>query len=81
MAEGLSTFDLTGAAPAAKKGGSLSPPVPLLVRRAVTPGERGNTRAQPRFALSHGTREIRVTSRPMRRFWEVPNYNGEGSAL
>ena len=45
----LSTFDLPRAAPAAKKGGSLSPPAPPLVRRAVEPGEGGTREAQPRF--------------------------------
>ena len=34
---------LPGAAPAAKKGGSLPPPTPPTVRRADAPGEAGDT--------------------------------------
>ncbi len=52
-----------------------------LVRRAVAPGEGGTREAPPRFAVSDGTREIRVIPRPMRRFGKVSNDNGEGSAV
>ena len=41
---------------------TFSPPV----RRAVAPGGRGTREAQPRFALSQPTREIRVVPRPVR---------------
>ena len=50
-----------------------------LVRRAAAPGERGTHEAQPRFALSHQTREIRVVPLLMRRFGKVSNHNGEGA--
>ena len=51
------------------------------VRRAVAPGARGTREAQPLFALSHRTREIRVIPIMMRRFAKASNHNGEGSAL
>ena len=41
--------------------------------RGGTPG------AQPRFAFSQRTLEMLVVPRPMRRFGEVPNHNGDGS--
>ncbi len=41
------------------------------------PGERGTHEAQPRFALSHQTREIRVVPRLMRRFGKASNHSGE----
>ena len=63
-----------------KRGVAPSTSTPL-VRRAVAPGEGGTREAKPRFALSHGTREIRVIPRPMRRFGKVPNHNGEGRPL
>ena len=40
----LSPFALPRAAPAAKNGGSLSPPAPPLVRRAVASDEGGHAR-------------------------------------
>ena len=54
------------AAPAAKKGGSLPPPAPHLVRRAVAPGEEGTREAQPRFALSKRRRGIHANPCPTR---------------
>ena len=52
-----------------------------LVRRAAAPDGRGTREAQPRFALSHKTREIRVVPRLMRRFGKIPHHTGEGYAL
>ena len=63
-----------------KRGVAPSTSTPL-VRRAGAPGEGGTREAKPRIAFSHGTREIRVIPRPMRRFGKDPNPNGEGSAL
>ena len=63
-----------------KPGVALTTSTPL-VRRAVTPGEGGTREAQPRFALSQRTREIRVVPRLMRRFVKVSYHNGKGSAL
>ena len=77
----LSPFTLPRAAPAAKKGGVALTTSTPLVRRAVTPSEGGTREAQPRFALSQRTREIRVVPRLMRRFVKVSNHNGECSAL
>ena len=65
----------------AQKGGVALTTSTPLVRRAVTPGGRGTREAQPRFALSHRGRGIRVVPRPVRRFGEIPNHAGEGSAL
>ena len=50
-----------------------------LVRRAVTRSEGGTREAQPRFAFSQRTWEIRVVPRLMRRFGKVPHHNGEGT--
>ena len=61
-------------------GVALSTSTPL-VRRAVTPSEGGTGEAQPRFALPHQTRDIRVVPRLMRRFGKVANHNGEDFAL
>ena len=69
------------AAPADKKGGGAPSTSTPLVRRAAAPGEGGTREAQPRFFFPQRMREIRVVPRPMRRFGEVPNHNGGGSAL
>ncbi len=37
--------------------------------------------AQPRFALSHQTREIHVVLRLMLRFGKISDHTGEGGAL
>ena len=81
MSEPLSPFALPRAAPAAKKGGVALTTSTPLVRRAVAPSEGGTREAQPRFAVSHGTRKIRVVPCLMRRFGKVPHHNGEDSAL
>ena len=81
MNKGMNNLPLPRGASAAKKGGSLPPPASPLVRRAVTPGGRGTRGAQPRFALSHQTRQIRVVPCLMRRFGKIPDHNGEGFAL
>ena len=60
-----------------RKSGSLPPPSPPPVRRAVAPGGRGTREAQPRFTWSQPTREIRVVPPLMRRFGEVLDHNGE----
>ena len=52
-----------------------------LVRRAAAPGEGGTRQAQPRFALSHQTREILVVPCLTRCFGKVLNHNGENNAL
>ncbi len=54
-------------------------PTTILPSRAARrrPGERGTHEAQPRFALSHQTREIRVVPRLMRRFGKASNHSGE----
>jgi hypothetical protein len=81
MNKGLNNLTLPRAASASKNRGSLPPPAPPLVRRAVAPGEGETRDAQPRFALSHQTREIRVVPRLMRRFGKIPDHTGEGFAL
>ena len=55
------------------------PPLPC---GATTRRATGGTReAQLRFAFPHRTREIRVVPHTVRRFVEVLDHNGEGSAL
>ena len=58
-------------------------PTTILPYRAARrrPGERGTHEAQPRFALSHQTREIRVVPRLMRRFGKASNHSGEETTL
>ena len=75
MSFSLSPFTLPRAAPAAKKGGSLSPPAPLSCG-AAAPGGRGTREAHPRFAFSQRTRKICVVPRLMRRFGKVSNHKG-----
>ena len=41
----------------------------------------GTREAQPRFACTRSTREIRVVPRLMRRFVKDTHHNGEDSAL
>ena len=72
---------LAGDAPASKKGGSLPPPAPFLCGASSAADGEGTREAQPRFAVSRGTREIRVVPCPMRSFSEVLHHNGEGGAL
>ena len=44
-------------------------------------GRGGAREAQPRFALSHQTREIRVVPHLMRHFGKARNHNDEDSTL
>ena len=86
MEGGKVSGSLSGLAPsrgasAAKIWGSLPPPAPLLVWRAAAPGGRGTREVKPRFAWPQGTRDIRVVPRPVRRFGEVSDHNGGGTAL
>ena len=60
-----------------KRGVAPSTSTPL-VRRAVAPGEGGTREAQPRFALSHGTREIRVIPCPHAAFRKSPEPQRRG---
>ena len=63
-----------------RKKGRVAPSTSTsLVLRAVPPGGRGIREAQPRFALPHWRREIRVVPRPVGRSQKVLNHNGEGS--
>ena len=64
-----------------EKGGvALSTSTPSRTARRYA-GREGDSRGQPRFAFSQGTREIRVVPRSLRRFGKVSNHNGEGFAL
>ena len=64
-----------------QKGGVALTTITPPVRCAVAPCDGGTREAQPRFALSHRTREIRVVPRPMRRFGKSPTTTARGSAL
>ena len=72
---------LAGDAPASKKGGSLPPPAPFSCGASSAPDGEGTGEEQPRFALPHWWREIRVVPLPMGRSGKVLNHNGEGGAL
>ncbi len=64
-----------------QKGGVAPTTSTPPVRRAAAARGRGTREAQPRFAFPQWTREIRVVPRPVRRFGEAFDHNGENSAL
>ena len=71
MATLAATFVLPRGAPAAKKGGSLSPPAPLSCGAPLRQAS-GDTRGATSLRFSAADAENPVVSRLMRRFREVP---------
>ena len=75
---GMHHLPLAGAAPAAKKWGSLPLPSPVS---CGAPGEAGTREAKPRFASSQWTREIPVVPPLMWLSRQSLHHTGQGSAL